>query len=153
AGGCGDCSSGSGPNPGGPMLEGNGMPVLHVSDPYLNVWVEDTPLAYEPAYGPAASLHLAYHNRNYVSDISGLYWHGADLGTSNPLLGVWACSWLSFAELASGDATVDLMLPAGGWATFTFPAGSTKSSINYQHNTWLEQFGPSGGVTNLVLHF
>jgi YD repeat-containing protein len=45
------------------------------------------------------------------------------------------------------------MMPAGGWATFNFPTNSATSSVNYRNDTWLEKQGPTGGITNLVLHF
>jgi YD repeat-containing protein len=45
------------------------------------------------------------------------------------------------------------MLPAGGWAPFTFAVGSTRSSVNYQHNFWLEKILTSGAVTSLILHY
>jgi RHS repeat-associated protein len=59
---------------------------------------------------------------------------------------------MSFAELSDDEYTVDLLLPQGGWATFTFAAGSAVSEINYRHNAWLEKIGSSGNFTSLVLH-
>jgi hypothetical protein len=158
--GCPSCaSSGSSPTPQGsgssPALQGGGMAAYHISEPYLNVWLDDTPLQYTPAYGPSVKVHLAYHDRDVASILSLNYWHGAQFGNSAGNQGLWSCSLLSFAELSTDGYTVDLMLPGGGWAAFTFPTNSTRSTINYQHNLWLEQLG-SGSVntvTNLVLHY
>jgi len=59
---------------------------------------------------------------------------------------------MSFAELKNNEITVDLLLPQGGWATFTFPASSSVSDMNYRHNAWLEKVGSSGNFTSLILH-
>src|SRR5206468_4631817 len=62
--------------------------------------------------------------------------------------------WISFAELDTSEATVEVMLPTGSWATFTFQANSSASDVNYRHNLTAEKQGPSpGGVTNIVLHY
>jgi RHS repeat-associated protein len=129
------------------------MPSWFVSEPFLNLWVQDVPLAYTPAYGPAVELRLAYHDRVQGSLFTGNLWHGAQFGNDGGLHGLWSASWLSFAELDSAESKVDLMLPAGGWATFTFPANSAVSDVNYLHNLTLEKLGPSGGITNLTLHY
>jgi hypothetical protein len=133
----------------------SGMPTWLVSEPYLNLWLIDQPMAYTPAYGPAVDLTLARCERPQQDAFVLYYWHGARLGDD---AGRWSCSWLSFAELSSDGYEVDLMLPAGGWALFAFTNSSTVSTVNYQQNLWLEKQGPSAGsspagVTNLVLHY
>ena len=142
--GCGGCSG--------------GMPTYFISEAFLNLWLADTPLEYTSAYGPAVKLQLSFHDRNWPSIVSGALWQGACVsgtGGSYSFLGdgTWSCSWLSFAELDDAEATVDLMMPAGGWATFNFPSGSATSSANYRNDTWLEKQGSTGSITNLVLHF
>ena len=116
-----------------------GAPVAFVSE-YLNLWVKDTPLQYKAAYGPEVSLRLAYTDRRVGSVVSGAYWHGAQLGNlaAGTTDGLWGCSWLSFAELDSSENVVELMLPASGWATFTFSGGTT-SDMNYKHNLTLKK--------------
>jgi hypothetical protein len=131
-----------------------GMADYFISEPWLNLWLQDTPITYTPAYGDSMSLRLAYTFRRQGSAVSGAYWHGAQFGNYSTVAeGVWCCSWLSFGELSTGDAEVDLMLPAGGWATFDFPSGSTLSTNSFLHNLVLEKQGPSGGITNLILHY
>lgn len=130
-----------------------GMPNWFVSEVFANLWLEDFPLSYNSAFGPAAELVLRYHDRSTPSIISGSYWHGAQFGNLAGAYGAWSCSWLSFADLDSSEAQVDLMLPAGGWATFDFPTGSSVSDVNYLNNLFLEKLGPSGAITNLVLHY
>ncbi len=107
-------------------------------------------MQYNAAYGPGPSLRLAHMSRFQGSVVSLALWHGAAFGSQGSQ---WSCSWLSFGELSSDESTVDLMLPAGGWATFTFPTGSNTSSVNYRHNLWLEKQGPAGAVTSLLLHY
>jgi RHS repeat-associated protein len=126
------------------------MPFFNVTEPYLNLWLHDIPIQYTTAYGPEVALHLAYHARTWYSAITGVYWHGAQMGNQ---LGRWSCSWLSFVELSQDESMAELMLPAGAWATFNFPSNSNISSINYRNNLWLEKQGPTGGVTNMVLHY
>jgi RHS repeat-associated protein len=123
-----------------------------ISEPWLNLWLEDVPMSYMPAYGDPVELRLTYTFRRQGSAVGGAFWHGAQFGDTSGFQGVWGCSWLSFGELSAGDATVDLMLPAGGWATFNFPTGSNLSTNNFLHNLVLEKQGPAGGITNLVLH-
>jgi len=41
-----------------------GMPVWRVSQPYINLWLEDEPLGYQPALGPRLSLTLSYNQRD-----------------------------------------------------------------------------------------
>src|SRR5207245_2938239 len=101
-----------------------GAPIYFISD-YLNLWVVDMPLHYKAAYGPDVALELTYTDRREQSSITQLYWHGAQLGNlaAGTPDGLWGCSWLSFAELDSSENVVELMLPASGWATFTFSSG------------------------------
>lgn len=129
-----------------------GMPTWHVSQPFLNLWVRDIPLHYNSAYGPDVSLRLAHNHRHRPSVVSAKYWHGAQFGNYDGSRGLWACSWMSFAELKNDENTVDLLLPQGGWAKFTFPASSSVSAINYRHNAWLEKVGSAGNITSLILH-
>jgi RHS repeat-associated protein len=128
-----------------------GMPHWSVSEPFVSLWVADTPLHYDTAFGPDVTLRLSYNHRHDASVVSSQYWHGAQFGNGGGIFGLWACSWMSFAELSEDENTVDLLLPQGGWATFTFPSGSSASDVNYRHNAWLERGGSSGNYTNLIL--
>ena len=133
----------------------SGMPSWLVSEPFLNLWVKDVPLEYESAYGLPVRLELAHLDRHYQSVVSFEMWHGGEFGNDAGVISLWSCSFLSFAELSSDAATVELMLPASGWVTFTFPTNAGVSSIAYRNNLWLEQQGPGtlGSVTNLLLHY
>ncbi len=41
----------------------SGAPTFKVSQPYLNVWLSDTPISFSPAYGPEVRLTLQFHTR------------------------------------------------------------------------------------------
>lgn len=152
--GCTDCANTDPPPPPDP-----GMPTYFVSQPFLGLWVTDTPLEYQPGLGPKVSLKLRYTDRRTTGIVSGngdvfsgIYWYGISFGNTDFEEGYWSCSWCSFAELSLDESTVDLMLPAGGWATFNFPSGSNLSSVNYRHSDILEKVGSPGSITSLILH-
>jgi RHS repeat-associated protein len=129
-----------------------GAPVYFVSD-YLNLWTKDVPLKYKPAYGPAVVLGINYTDRRAQSVISLAYWHGAQLGNraAGSVDGLWGCTWLSFAELDVSDGIAEVMLPASGWTTFTFPPSSTNSDTNYKHNGLASQLVLGGNPVGLKL--
>jgi hypothetical protein len=133
------------------------MPNWFVSEAFNHLWITDTPIQYSPAYGPEIRLKLAYNVHNDTSLISLSETHGATMGnsitpTGGAGEGLWSCSWFAFAELANGDGTLEVSMPGGGWATFSFQAGSDVSDMEYFRNIWAEKMGPAGGVTNIVVH-
>lgn len=81
-----------------------GMPQWRVSEPYLNLWVTDMPLAYQPAKGPAVELRLAYKEREAAAGFSP---DEFSFGKR------WNCSWLSWV-LPLGGSAVRVQLPGGG---------------------------------------
>jgi RHS repeat-associated protein len=138
-----------------------GMPKWFVSEPFLGLWVDDIPLQYQPPFGPTVTLRLAYTNYRTSGVVSrnggdfvtsGSRWHGGSFGNTDRDDGCWSCSWLSFAEFNNSENIADLMMPGGGWATFTFPTNSNVSNVNYRHNLSLEKVGSPGAVTSLILH-
>src|SRR5206468_8990266 len=68
--GCNSCKSGQG-----------GAPNYFVSEPFLNLWISDTPLQYTPAYGPPVWVVLAYNERRERNGVSDAMSHGAMFGT------------------------------------------------------------------------
>jgi RHS repeat-associated protein len=137
----------------------SGMATWFVSEPYLNLWVKDTPLSYSPPLGPPLNLTLSHTDRVEPSVVSGQYTQGATLETGESINVFWACSLLSYAELDGVQDTVDIAMPNGGWSTFTFTNASgsydASSFIAYSNNSWVEQVGTtSTGTppTSLVLH-
>src|SRR5204862_5331776 len=74
-----------------------GMPVWRVSEPDINLWIEDQPLAYRPALGPRISLLMGYKQRDE---------HAGDMGFFNFGSG-WDCSWLSYVERQTTTLSAD----------------------------------------------
>src|SRR5262245_19107776 len=72
-GGCSGCSA-------------VGMPQYWVSEPYLNLRMEDIPLGYRPAIGPPVSFHLSYRQRGVVPEENSYF----SIGTK------WTCSFRSY---------------------------------------------------------
>jgi len=130
-----------------------GAPEWSVSEPFLSLWLTDLPIPYEAALGPDVALALAFNPRHQPGKVSDELWHGATFGnTVDGSSRQWGCSWLSFAELSTDGYTVDLLLPQGGWSTFTFASGATYSAMNFRHRLFLEKVSYGGTVTNLVVH-
>ena len=66
------------------------MPVWAVSQPYLNLWLEDEPFGYQPALGPRISLRLNYNQSEHKAGKDGALF---SLGEQ------WTSSWLSYVTL------------------------------------------------------
>ena len=98
-----------------------GMPVWRVSEPDINLWIEDQPLAYRPALGPKISLLLGYKQRDE---------HAGDMGFFNFGSG-WNCSWLSYVESQTPTLSADVQMPRGGYLHFDFVNGW---ATNYYNN-------------------
>ena len=107
-----------------------GMPSWRVSEPFLNVWVEDMPLEYLPARGPAIRLVLGHRQR----DGDGYdYYEGASFGQ-----GVHA-SWFSSAGPFGGN-TYFVYHPNGRLGHYKFSSSSAAmSERNYWDNSQLER--------------
>ncbi len=133
-GGCGSrrCSSG------GVAAAPPGMPAWRVSEPYLNLWLEDEPLGYQPAYGPRIPFQLKFKQRDETSTFQ-------DVGMS------WECSWLSLIEANYAPFAAYVHLPGGGVSTFK---NTDLTATNYYNNLRLTSFTNSSGViTNFELLF
>ena len=80
--GCAGCGAGAS---GMPVV---GLPFWKVSEPYINLWVYDTPLAYQPAIGPPVRFELYNKQRPGIVSTSvpaNYSWVGWS----------WSSSWLS----------------------------------------------------------
>lgn len=134
-GGCDGCQASSKPG---------GMPGWRVSEPYINLWLEDVPLAYEPAYGPVVALELAYKQRD---EYAGLTADQTSFGKG------WNCNWLAYLENFGYSAV--LQLPGGGKSTFLFNGGNEAIAPNYYNYSRLKKtVNPSTGyVTSFELSF
>jgi hypothetical protein len=88
---CSDCESA--------FAGSTGMPVWKVSEPYINLWLNDEPFAYRPAIGPRIAFQLSFKQRDEDNDPSSL---SSSVGSG------WNCSWLSRVQITSLFATVYL---------------------------------------------
>jgi RHS repeat-associated protein len=127
----------------------SGMPTWWVNEPYLNLYISDTPMQYQPALGPAVNLTLRFGTRS-------------DLGISSEAPGSrfdgdyynhWFCSWLGWIDYdtASGNQA-EVFLPSGARMQFTF-SGSNWSTTNYWTYARLEKRVSGSTVTNFFLHY
>ena len=66
-----------------------GMPVWHVSEPFVSLWLTDEPLGYQPALGSRVSFHLRYNQREtQAGSDTNIFSVGAK----------WNLSWLSYVS-------------------------------------------------------
>jgi YD repeat-containing protein len=136
----GDDDDGSGGNPmagGSDLAYLTGMPVWDVSEPYINLWLYDEPLGYQPGLGPRLSFKLAYKQRAAPLVASNIY----SVGTN------WTCFWLSYVEDDWSASQAILTLRSGGQITNQPPDGST---IEYYTHTTLLRQPSSGALTGFV---
>jgi len=110
------------PDPGCPP----GMPSWSVSEPFINLWLEDEPLGYQPGLGPRISFGINYKQRESTT--------GFDTNTFS-VGKKWDFAWLSY--VAQDTNTDDVVYFAGGGSS-TYTNG-----VDYLTNTRL-----SGDTTN-----
>jgi hypothetical protein len=89
-----------------------GMATWAVSEPYLNSWIYDEPLGYQPGLGDKISFTLAYKQRE------------SRAGTNNVLSSCgqkWNCSWISYLIASSPYSITNpaMILPGGGERAYT----------------------------------
>jgi hypothetical protein len=85
-----------------------GMPAWQVTEPDINLWVEDEPLAYHTATGDRFSFKIYYNQQQYAES------------APPPNFGEWFCSWLSCISAEESEpGAVILYPPGGGQTTYT----------------------------------
>ena len=146
-GGTACCSGGGAPGAGGPPaqlgggfgsgqpISESGMPVWEVSEPYINLWLYDEPLGYQPGIGPRVSFGLAYKQRGAPLVSPSIF----SLGTN------WTCAWLSYVETDGSGGQVSLVLKRGGRIIYSSADGS---SLEYYTHTTLQVLTNDLGQTN-----
>ena len=65
-------SGGPGGGPGGGcrgcgLMASSGMATWSVSEPHMNLWIKDEPMAYDPPRGPRMSINMIYNQRNNIT--------------------------------------------------------------------------------------
>ena len=92
-----------------------------VTEPYLNLWLSDSPLNYQPALGPRVAVEIVYKQRDQFQRNARIFDIGAPGGTNSN----WALNWQTYFEVldqggayASFNAT--LHAGDGGLRTYYF---------------------------------
>ena len=118
-----------------------------MTEPNINVWLQDQPLACQPAYGPAVALDLQFKQRDEeLFDWDSLFSFGPS----------WNSHWLSHVYcltrgfLQYGYATV--YLPGGGVLNFSFALGETVAT-KYEYNCRLTATLANNQPTAFTLDF
>jgi RHS repeat-associated protein len=125
--------------PFGPIL-GRGMPVWQVSEPYINLWLYDEPLGYQPGLGPRLSFALTHKQRGAPMVAANIY----SVGTN------WACSWLSYVEDDGTGSQALLTSKSGGQLSYAPPNGS---AMEYYTHSTLQRQTASGSLSGFVRVF
>jgi RHS repeat-associated protein len=67
-----------------------GMPMWMVSEPMLNLWLEDTPMQYQPGLGPLVSVQLRHKQRDHRLRNPRIF----DVSTNS----LWTLNWQAYLE-------------------------------------------------------
>lgn len=119
------------------------MPVWSVSEPYINLWLIDEPLGYQPTLGPRVSFTLCRKQRQSI--IGGIGDPVSSVGNG------WSCSWLG--EVSTTEDGTAFQLPTGGVSDFNISSDSP-SDTNYYNNLVAVQMTNSlGDVTGFNLKY
>jgi RHS repeat-associated protein len=109
----------------------DGMPRWRVTEPNINLWLRDTPLRCQPAYGPSVGFDLCFKQRDeYTYRHENVFSFGPG----------WNCRWLSWVDNLYFNyprpTSVELHMPGGGKLPFRFTAESNTAS-DYFYNSRL----------------
>jgi hypothetical protein len=113
-----------------------GMPQWQVSEPNVNVWLFDTPLAYQPSRGPEVGVNLAYRQRHAAYPYPLTARNFTSVGVLWRLTGRGLVSALGGTLDALHSATV--YTEAGAELRFDFGTNALVSARNYFLNATLE---------------
>jgi RHS repeat-associated protein len=104
-GGGGGCSS---------CIAPAGMAIWRVSEPYINLWLMDEPLGYNPGLGNRISFQLNYKQRETLA------------GTNSAVFSCgpkWNCSWIGYVIAPSTNSTpgttMTMVVAGGGERAYT----------------------------------
>jgi len=140
AGGCDDCGS-------------PGMPTWQVDEPTLNVRINDTPLIYQPKYGPTMELSLTFHSRRRYAGSSTFLPEGRfEVGPVDARY-MLASSWMSWVEYDTNTGLEAYVSHAGGGVhRYTFLPGVDWSNLEYWSHSHLEKLYDGGSFIGFRLH-
>ncbi len=119
-----------------------GMPYWDVSEPYINVWLYDEPLAYQTSFGERINLTLAYNQRNQ-REVNPNFFNFGDK---------WECDWLSYV-LMDGE-NFEMALPRGGSRNYEFFEQDGVTQVELLSDTKAEEMlDQNNNATNYVIRY
>ena len=148
--GCEPPSSNDGPGGSGappPPPPCCGMPTWDVSEPYINLWLSDVPLAYRLSDGKWMNLLLRYKQRGEDK--------GSQIGNFGPN---WECNWIGFMASDGTTATYSNHVATGGVFPYDAagaPQYNTGATLSSGPVPVIRLQPPAGGVRPVpicVLH-
>jgi YD repeat-containing protein len=127
-GGSGSNSGGTGGSGSGCKTCPKGMAIWEVSEPFINVFLYDEPISYQPGLGPEMSFKLTYKQRETRKSYTGYFGSYTGIGPN------WHFSWASYlyrnSTISGGttnyDGTATVVLPDGGERTFVGDGATTE---------------------------
>jgi len=146
---CGTCGGGKGGNSTGgdgascPTCP-QGMAKWEVSEPFINSWIYDEPLGYNPGVGYRISFKLAYKQRE---SLAGTYTDAFSCGQK------WDFSWMTYV-LPAGGSQATMIVAGGGQRNYTADGATPEyytSSLMTQTTTGVALTGytvqyPNGAI-------
>jgi RHS repeat-associated protein len=124
---------------------GPGMMWWRVSEPYLNLWLEDEPLSYQPALGDRVAFHLLYKQRDEANRL--------DASVFNFGVGFHS-DWSSYVKLEEHFGQTRQFwayLPGGGEESQSFPPGQTVTNSYNNNCQFICATNVNGNATNFTL--
>jgi RHS repeat-associated protein len=116
------------------------MPHWWVDEPYVNLWLTDEPLGYQPAQGDRISLALNYNQQGMPAPTNAF-----NLG---PL---WGCSWLSCVYDVDSNGVAGQYLPGGGGAYSNVVDGVTPQFSNW--SLWSRLTDTNGNLSGFLIKY
>ena len=108
-----------------------GMPVWHVSQPHINLWIRDEPLGYQPGRGPRVAFRMSYKQRETVAGFQTNFFSAGKR---------WNLNWLSFVVPGASE-TADVYFGGGGKRNYAL------GYRDYLTNTKLEREENEGNLS------
>src|SRR5262249_18273414 len=115
-----------------------GMPDWSVNEPFLDLRLHDTPLAYQSSVSEV-SFEIDYWQRDFNVPSTSVF----NMGPG------WECSWLAYVQLV--DSSNRVFTPHGGSFQITDTTGTTP---NYYYNLLTKEIADShGNFTNCTVSY
>jgi len=130
------------------------MPIWQVDEPTLNLRIDDTPLVYQPKYGPVLDLSLTFHSRRrFMGGTDFLPQGRFEVGPSGSRY-MLASSWMSWVEYETSPGWQAYVChPGGAIHRYTFDTGVNLSDREYWSHSQLEKLYSGGTFIGFRLHF